>query len=258
MADNFFEKYKNKIEKSLCCWEWKGGCTGNGYGAVKIDKKQIGTHVAAFLSAGGQLNPGDCVMHSCDNPKCVRPEHLSAGTVAQNMRDKRQKLRSAGGEKNGRSKLTEPQVREIKELLKAGIAKKAIARKFEVSDTLIRYIAEGKNWTESGKRSTLEISFAAQLEANGMTGWIEEHRFHPTRLWRLDFAFPDRMIAVECEGGTWINGRHNRGAGSIADMEKYNEAQRLGWSVFRFHGGAVMNGDAIRFVMRVLNPEDKE
>jgi very-short-patch-repair endonuclease len=63
---------------------------------------------------------------------------------------------------------------------------------------------------------------------------IEEYRFHPVRRWRFDIAVPELKIAVEIEGGTWIQGRHTRAKGYQKDMEKYNAAQMLGWKVFRY------------------------
>jgi very-short-patch-repair endonuclease len=63
---------------------------------------------------------------------------------------------------------------------------------------------------------------------------IEEYRFHPKRRWRFDLAIPELKIAVEIEGGTWIQGRHTRAKGYQRDMEKYNAAQMLGWKVFRY------------------------
>lgn len=61
-----------------------------------------------------------------------------------------------------------------------------------------------------------------------------EYRFHETRKWRFDFAFPRHKVAVEIEGGVWTKGRHTRGSGFVKDMEKYNEATRLGWRILRF------------------------
>lgn len=100
-------------------------------------------------------------------------------------------------------------------------------------------------------KSQLEETFALHCRAEGLAP-VREVKFHPTRRWKFDFAFPDRMIAVEIEGGIWTAGRHSRGAGMQADMEKYNEAQRLGWSIFRFSGNSVKSGEAIRFVKAVL------
>ena len=60
-----------------------------------------------------------------------------------------------------------------------------------------------------------------------------EHRFHPTRKWRFDYAWEDHRIALEVEGGVWVGGRHTSGAGFVKDMEKYNEAACLGWRIIR-------------------------
>lgn len=56
-------------------------------------------------------------------------------------------------------------------------------------------------------------------------------RFHPTRRWAFDYAWPDLMVAVEIQGGQWAHGRHSRGAGMAADYEKFNAAAILGWKV---------------------------
>jgi hypothetical protein len=85
------------------------------------------------------------------------------------------------------------------------------------------------------KRSKPEIELALSLDALPPIPdpYEMEYRFHPTRKWRFDFAYPRRMIAVEVEGGVFSRGRHNRPSGFIADCEKYNEAQLLGWTVIR-------------------------
>jgi len=62
---------------------------------------------------------------------------------------------------------------------------------------------------------------------------VAEHRFHPTRLWRFDYAWPAQKIALEVEGGIWTGGRHINAAGFIADLEKYNAAAVLGWRILR-------------------------
>lgn len=60
-----------------------------------------------------------------------------------------------------------------------------------------------------------------------------EFRFAPPRRWRFDFAWPFEYVALEIEGGAFVAGRHTRGAGFIKDLEKYNTAAALGWTVFR-------------------------
>lgn len=63
---------------------------------------------------------------------------------------------------------------------------------------------------------------------------VTEHRFHPVRRWRLDVAWPEYKVAVECHGGIWRSGRHTRGGGFKNDREKMNEAALLGWLVLEF------------------------
>ena len=62
---------------------------------------------------------------------------------------------------------------------------------------------------------------------------VKEYAFHPTRRWRFDYAIPQYKIAIEVEGGVWISGRHINPKGFLSDMEKYNEATRLGWRLIR-------------------------
>ncbi|MFC3107414.1 hypothetical protein ACFOFO_05490 [Undibacterium arcticum] len=100
-------------------------------------------------------------------------------------------------------------------------------------------------------KSAIEETFALHCKAYGLTP-EREFKFHPSRKWRFDFAWPDRKCAVELEGGIWTGGRHTRGSGVIGDMEKYNQAGALGWFVFRFDGGAVKRGEAIKFINEVL------
>ena len=76
---------------------------------------------------------------------------------------------------------------------------------------------------------------AACVEAGkGILIPVSEHKFHATRRWRFDYAWPEKYLAVEIEGGTWVGGRHTRGVGYEKDCEKYNTAVSLGWRVLRF------------------------
>lgn len=87
-----------------------------------------------------------------------------------------------------------------------------------------------------------------------------EYKFHPTRKWRADFAWPAWRVIIEVEGAVFAGGRHTRGRGFEADCLKYNAATELGWRVFRFSTGQVNQGYAMQLLQRVLinKPEDKK
>jgi very-short-patch-repair endonuclease len=102
----------------------------------------------------------------------------------------------------------------------------------------------------------LEDLFAWQLKVAGLPAPFREYRFAAPRRWRFDFAWPDRLIAVEVDGGTWVNGRHNRGAGFIKDCEKHNAAVLLGWSVLKFPGESIENGSALEALEQILTEDD--
>jgi len=99
--------------------------------------------------------------------------------------------------------------------------------------------------------SPLEETFAFQLRAMKWPEARREYRFHPKRMWRLDFAWPEQKIGVEIEGGVWTGGRHSTGVGFTLDCEKYAEAMCLGWTILRVTGSQVQNGQAIDWLMRV-------
>lgn len=81
--------------------------------------------------------------------------------------------------------------------------------------------------------SRLEKRFELLWQAQGGPELEKEFRFHPTRRWRADFAHLPSRTLIEIEGGIYVNGRHNRGAGFAADLEKYLEASLAGWHVIR-------------------------
>lgn len=109
-----------------------------------------------------------------------------------------------------------------------------------------RYVAE----------SDLESEFALQLRAAKLTaGLVREHRFHPVRKWRFDFAWPDKKLAVEIEGGHWVGGRHTRGTGFESDCQKYLEAVMMGWRVLRATGSMVKSGALLNAVDALIGEE---
>ena len=79
-----------------------------------------------------------------------------------------------------------------------------------------------------------------------------EYKFHPTRKWRFDYCMESEMIGIEINGGIFIQGRHTRGAGQQKDMEKLNEAQRLGYRVFQFTPKEANSGVAANYLFKVI------
>ena len=107
-----------------------------------------------------------------------------------------------------------------------------------------------KNPAGPGKNIVCAIClFKKHLGDLGLT-YSTEHRFHPERRWRFDFAIMnvETPLAVEIEGGTWANGRHTRGAGFKKDCVKYNHATMMGWRVLRFTTDQVNRGESKEFL----------
>ena len=100
--------------------------------------------------------------------------------------------------------------------------------------------------------SNLETTLQAHMHYAGLPAPEREYRFHDKRRWRFDFAWPKLRLAVEVEGGTWTNGRHNRGSGFANDCDKYNAAAIDGWTVLRFPGEQVKSGEALHMIEQAI------
>jgi very-short-patch-repair endonuclease len=92
-----------------------------------------------------------------------------------------------------------------------------------------------------------------QLRMTSVPAPKREYRFHPTRKWRFDLAWPEQLVAVEVDGGGFVEGRHGRGAGLRSDSEKFSEAAAMGWRVLRVVPDHVDSGQALAWVMRALD-----
>jgi HNH endonuclease len=105
------ERFMSKVNKEASgCWLWAAYRMKNGYGLFRTPQRNELAHRAAYRLFNGALDSRD-VMHACDNPSCVNPEHLSLGTRKENMQDAKRKMRMRVGETHGRAKLTNEQIK---------------------------------------------------------------------------------------------------------------------------------------------------
>ena len=149
--DEFLDRYRSRIHKTTSCWEWTGSKDKCGYGVIKLWQRNLKAHRVAYEIATGVNPEGSCVLHRCDSPACVNPDHLFLGTPGDNARDRSKKGRTGDirGEKNGRAKLSVEQVAEIRRLYQeTGISKVKLGKKFGVSDTQIGFIVRNKEWRQ--------------------------------------------------------------------------------------------------------------
>ena len=143
------DRFWSKVDKSGECWEWAGAKHAQGYGVFKLNGQTHLTHRVSALMAGiiSDISDGAFVCHSCDNTACVNPDHLWRGNHAKNMEDKFKKGRCLKGSEHACAKLTEDDVRCIRNLLLAGATQNLIARQFGVSETTVSDINTGKRWS---------------------------------------------------------------------------------------------------------------
>ncbi len=98
-----------------------------------------------------------------------------------------------------------------------------------------------------------DLQLESQLTLAGIPEPVREFRFAPPRMWRFDWAWPDRRVALEYEGGTWSNGGHVRPRHYTSDCIKYAEAALHGWVVIRATAEMVREGVALELVQRALS-----
>lgn len=95
-------------------------------------------------------------------------------------------------------------------------------------------------------------AFLRALSIAGIVAPLVEHKFCPSRRWRFDFAWPSQLVSVECEGGIFNYGRHNRPMGFIRDCEKYSMAAEIGWRVLRYPAQHLARTETIQQIARTL------
>jgi len=150
----FIRKFHNLYDRGPDCWLWFGGTDKDGYGVIMCGRKTLKAHRVSYALAHGEIPSGMLVMHSCDTPGCVRPEHLTLGTIADNNRDMtrkgRLKLPPPGlvprGSRNRQAKLTALQVLKLRSRIAAGESQSKLAREFGVSQAAVSKIVKRETW----------------------------------------------------------------------------------------------------------------
>jgi hypothetical protein len=136
-------------EPNSGCWLWLGSINAQGYGQIMMrNQRKMKAHRVSFETYNGSIPDGLHVLHRCDLPGCINPEHLFCGTVSDNMRDmytkrRHPKVRLLGVLHPG-AKLTENQVREI---IASPKRTRGLAKRFGVSNSRISAIRKGLNWS---------------------------------------------------------------------------------------------------------------
>lgn len=156
-------RFWSRVEKTDGCWNWTGPFA-RGYGKFCENDKMHSAHRWLFIRMNGPIGKTVEICHKCNNRKCVRPDHVYAGTRSDNMRDcaragnmwvqKNPMLAIRGllktpavkGEKHGQAKLTESQALEVISLKGTGLTRAAVGARFGLDADSIGDIWRGKNW----------------------------------------------------------------------------------------------------------------
>lgn len=150
---NFFRKINMNgpiqphVKELGKCWIWKGAKI-SGYGTFKCGFRSQKAHRISWLILRAVIPNGMDVLHKCDNPACVNPNHLFLGTDLDNARDRVSKGRQYDlkGHKHPLTKLTEADVLKIRELATKGFGNTRLGKRFGVCGSAIGHIVHRKNW----------------------------------------------------------------------------------------------------------------
>ncbi len=132
------------------CLVFKGPTTLDGYGQLGWQGRVYGTHRLSYIERYGSIPAGKSVLHRCDNPRCIEPDHLFLGSQEDNVRDMddkgRRRNRDARGERNNSAKLT---YRKVEAIRASRLPPRVLAERYGVSRSLISMILNQKIWRDS-------------------------------------------------------------------------------------------------------------
>jgi hypothetical protein len=141
------QRFESKIMPAVDgCWYWLGATNPDGYGSFSFKSKMTGAHRASYMIYKGEIPKGLFVIHSCDNPACVNPDHLRVGTPHDNNMDQVARNRTTYGERCSTAKFTTIQIQAILDAYAAGHKQCDICRYFKRGDSIINLIVKRKIW----------------------------------------------------------------------------------------------------------------
>lgn len=140
------ERLRVQVERVGGCLEFMGYRNSSGYGELTIDRKFVLAHRLSYELSFGPIPDGLIVRHKCDNPPCVDPDHLEVGTHSDNFRDRDERGRTARGMTNGTAKLTDEDVRKIRQMRSDGWTYAELAALCGVGTTTIGRVVKGTHW----------------------------------------------------------------------------------------------------------------
>jgi hypothetical protein len=154
-TEGWQDRFWARVAKSDGCWEWQGPRSPAGYGFGSIRSQTRGAHRIAWEIVNGSIPAGKFIRHICDNPPCVRPDHLRIGEPAENSADMVARGRSYRGPRTGKTargsevgtaRFTEAQVLEMRRLFAEGMARRAIAEQFAADYSHVCDIVARRIW----------------------------------------------------------------------------------------------------------------
>lgn len=145
-----YQRFWSKVDKSGECWIWTAAKTGKGYGHIRLLGKDWLAHRFSYVVEVGGIPAGMLVCHPCDNPACVRPDHLFVGSNRDNTIDMTRKGRGKhavlNGEQNGQAKITREVVLQIRADSRSGLSHREIAQKFGISQPHVSNVVNVRKW----------------------------------------------------------------------------------------------------------------
>ena len=149
-------KYRQRLVDNSCinentgCWIWEKRTNPDGYGEMWYGDNSERCHRVSAIVFLGEDIKGKVVMHMCDTPACVNPDHLKVGTQTENIKDMDAKGRRACGEDNGNSSLNYKLVKTLREEYEVnGMSRKQISSKYGVKKTALRNVLTYNSWRNS-------------------------------------------------------------------------------------------------------------